>query len=591
MAAAERILIVDDDRAMLRTLQDVLAFHGYAVTAAGSGTEAVRAAGGGDYHLALVDLRLQDMSGLEVIERLKALHPDLQAIIITGHASLGSAIEATNTGVFCYLLKPCAADHLLLMIRRALEKRAAAEALRRSEARYRELFDHASDIVFTCSHDGTVTSMNRAGLTLLGIEAEELPSVDLCARLAPGIPQGQTLRELAASNQRRAEVLYHRPNGEAVWLDIALRVGPDEIQGIARDVTSQKRFQERLEYLGLHDVLTGLHNRAHFEAVMQELEAEQVAPVTIVSTDFDGLKLINDTMGHQRGDEALQTYAAILKAAFRKGDTVARVGGDEFAVILPSTEESEAEVLLDRVRETVERYGEDNPDLPFSVSLGMATGRPGEPLTDVYRRADDDLYREKLQHRASARNRVVKALVAALAERDYVAQGHVRRLSAHVDRLGDAAGINGRQRSNLKLLAEVHDLGKVGIPDSILFKPDRLTREERLIIERHSEIGYRIALASADLAPVAELILHHHEWWDGGGYPLGLQGEQIPIECRILTIVDAFDAMTSERPYSRGRSAAEALAELERCAGTQFDPVLVAKFVELVRSGVVEAGS
>jgi len=171
--------------------------------------------------------------------------------------------------------------------------------------------------------------------------------------------------------------------------------------------------------------------------------------------------------------------------------------------------------------------------------------------------------------------------MTALAERDYLTNGHALRLADFCRQVGERVGLSSRQLSDLALLANVHDLGKVGIPDSILFKKGKLSSEEWQVMRLHPEKGYRIAITSPDLSPVADLILKHHERWDGQGYPLGLSGEEIPVECRILAVVDAFDAMTSDRPYSKARKVEEALSEILKCSGTQFDPNLVDIFISL----------
>ncbi len=183
----------------------------------------------------------------------------------------------------------------------------------------------------------------------------------------------------------------------------------------------------------------------------------------------------------------------------------------------------------------------------------------------------------------SSRSHLVKALLAALSERDFIASGHAERLDNLCERIGAEIELDKKRLANLSLLAQVHDLGKVGIPDQILLKEGSLTAEEWIVMKKHPEIGCRIAQTSPDLAPIAELILKHHEKWDGSGYPLGLAGEDIPIECRILAIVDTYDAMTNDRPYRKAKTSEEALDELKRFSGSQFDPDLVRLTLELFR--------
>ena len=191
------------------------------------------------------------------------------------------------------------------------------------------------------------------------------------------------------------------------------------------------------------------------------------------------------------------------------------------------------------------------------------------------------MYREKLHRSKSTRSAIVQALMKALEVRDFITEGHADRLQELVISLGREMNLSERNLADLRLLAKFHDIGKVGIPDRILFKPGRLTGEESKEMQRHSEIGHRIAQSAPDLLPIADHILRHHEWWNGGGYPLGLKGDDIPLECRILAIADAYDAMTSDRPYRNAMSQEEAFIELVNNSGIQFDPKLVPIFIRV----------
>ena len=264
-------------------------------------------------------------------------------------------------------------------------------------------------------------------------------------------------------------------------------------------------------------------------------------------------------------------------------DILARVGGDEFAVILTKTSDEGAEKIAARMREILEEYNRHHSDLPLGLSIGLAVALDAEKsLHEVFRHADDLMYRDKLYRSTRARNKSIQTLLAALDERDYITQGHAQRLEYLCRKLGEKVKLSSSQLANLALLAQVHDLGKVGIPDSILFKAGPLTAEEWAVMRLHPEKGYRIAITSSDLSEVADLMLKHHEKWDGSGYPIQLQGEDIPIECRILAVVDAYDAMINDRPYSKGRSKEEALEEIKRSSGTHFDPQMVDIFFAVV---------
>ncbi|MFP4285900.1 MAG: PAS domain S-box protein [Desulfovermiculus sp.] len=386
------------------------------------------------------------------------------------------------------------------------------------------------------------------------------------------------------------EYRFLKKDGSVIWVHDHLRVVRDDqgnagdIVGAWTDITVRKGYEQQLQYLSLHDQLTGLYNRAYLEAELERLGKSREFPITVISMDLDGLKLVNDTLGHDQGDEHIRACAQILQDTFRASDIVARIGGDEFVALLSKTDLEAGEKLVSRIYARLESYNQkQKSQIPLSLSIGLACAQSArQDLNQVYKQADDFMYRDKLNRGVNARSRIMKALMAALEERDFITSGHALRLEDLCVRLGWQVNLSSSQLSDLNLLAWVHDLGKVGIPDHILFKPGPLNDQEWEIMRQHPEKGHRIAHSSTDLAGIADLILKHHERWDGKGYPLGLAGEDIPIECRILAIADSFDVMTNDRPYRKAISVEHALKELKRCAGTQFDPELVDIFVHMM---------
>ena len=239
--------------------------------------------------------------------------------------------------------------------------------------------------------------------------------------------------------------------------------------------------------------------------------------------------------------------------------------------------------LSTAIKASIKKYNTDNPQLPLSLSVGWTTGFSSAIDTDaLFKEADHNMYREKMHHDLSNRSAIVQTMMKALEARDFITEGHGDRLQTFVEKLAQKLQLSSPLIADLKLLAKFHDIGKVGIPDHILFKNGPLTKEETLVMRNHCDIGFRIAKAAPDLAPIAEWILKHQEWWNGKGYPLQLAGEEIPLPCRILALVDAFDAMTNDRPYRKALSTQEAIDELHRCAGTQFDPELTKIFIEIL---------
>lgn len=380
---------------------------------------------------------------------------------------------------------------------------------------------------------------------------------------------------------------YRHKQGVYRWLEtVVVKVEGCPLPGVlyqssTRDVTERKLLEERLTEMGYRDALTGLYNRTYFEEELKRLDRRRDGAVGLVIVDVDGLKVVNDALGHDAGDDLLKRAARTLTECFRQEDLIARIGGDEFAVLMSDVNMDDLRLAGRRITNRIEEDNCGNPPA-LSLSLGYAAGEDnGTPMRELFREADDNMYRDRLYRGKSARGAIVNILRRLLTERDFATEEHGNRLESLAVSLGQAAGLSEERLSDLALFAQFHDVGKVGVPDAILSKPGPLTPHERKEVERHCDVGYRIASATSELLPIAEWILRHHEWWNGRGYPLGLGRESIPLECRVLAIVDAYDAMTSDRPYRKAMSHEAAIAELERCAGTQFDPALVEIFATL----------
>lgn len=349
------------------------------------------------------------------------------------------------------------------------------------------------------------------------------------------------------------------------------------------ELLQRKQIEEQLRYTISHDALTGLYNRAYFEDILHSLSYANGAVPAVIVYDVDGLKIINDTMGHHAGDQLLVSASKIIKTASPDNAIVARIGGDEFATVLLTADELYLEHVIKTILQAVNLHNEKHPHLPLSLSTGHAFKRSAaDTVVSLLKEADDNMFRVKLHRSSSVRSTIVQGLLKALEARDFITEGHGERLEELVVAIALKLSLPEYQLADLRLLAKFHDIGKVGIPDSILFKLHPLTPKEYEEMKRHCEIGHRIALAATDLAPIAGYILHHHEWWNGKGYPHGLQENNIPLPCRILAIVDAFDAMTNDRPYRKALPKENALAELRTYAGTQFDPHLVDTFIKMI---------
>ena len=350
---------------------------------------------------------------------------------------------------------------------------------------------------------------------------------------------------------------------------------------VFRDVTQEKQQRDEIEYIMSHDSMTGLHNRWYMEEMLNRYDQETQGSCVLIMGDLNGLKLVNDAFGHYEGDRFIRKIAGILKSSSGPRDVVCRWGGDEFLILMPDAGAADAEQLIERI--SARCKSESDEKLQLSIALGYALKTGGsEGIHTVLREAEQLTYRRKLMIEKSFRSSVINALLATLAAKSEETEEHAERLQHYCGQIGKILGISNKELDEMSLFAMLHDIGKVGINDAILQKPGALTEAEWLEMKKHPEIGFRIAQNNVDLAPISEYILSHHERWDGRGYPRGLCGEEIPVLSRILAIVDAFDAMTSERIYSKPRSPEMAAEEILRCAGTQFDPIIAHVFVEQV---------
>jgi diguanylate cyclase (GGDEF)-like protein/PAS domain S-box-containing protein len=378
-------------------------------------------------------------------------------------------------------------------------------------------------------------------------------------------------------------------NGEIHYYESRMVLYEEEkVLQIVRDMTDKKLAVIEIYEMSVHDGLTGLYNRNYFEMKLNETNWGQDTNIAMVLCDLDGLKIINDTLGHDVGDQCLKAVAAELSKNFRETDLVTRIGGDEFAVIMKNTTLKEIGAIRQKLKESLTTAKVRDVELPISVSLGYSiSDNPEKDKRLIFKEADDYMYREKLHQQHSVKSKIVTVLLRMLEARDFVTEGHCERLQGMTAKLAARIGLNEQEINDIILFAQFHDIGKVGISDAILFKPGKLTPLEYEEMKRHSEIGYRIASSIPDLVPIADWIYKHHEWWNGSGYPLGLGGHEIPAQCRILSIVDAFDAMISDRPYRKALPVEEAIKEILRCSGSQFDPEYVDHFIEVIKDDLL----
>jgi len=405
-------------------------------------------------------------------------------------------------------------------------------------------------------------------LRLLAAEVSHMGEGNLDATLSP--QRSPELRQLAADTSQMRDDL----------LSAVRDSNTDPLTGVAN-------------HRGFHERLTAVATAAQLDG----------SPVALIAIDLDNLKVLNDQFGHQAGDRIIQAVATAIAGTCRPEDLCGRVGGDEFSVVCAGVDRAGGEAMAQRIAAAVRTISladlagpaAQTSGLVISVSTGVSD-MPGSSSSqdEIVVHADAALYAAKAMRSvgrhvappvatadaptpasAPQLEQSVRGILVAIDVRDGATSSHSEEVAAFAGAIGERLGLLGSELTSLQRAAQLHDAGKIGVPDALLLKPGPLTPEERTAMEHHSALGYRIMLAAGLPEREALWVLHHHEHVDGSGYPHGLRGDEIPLASRILLVADAFQAMTATRPYRPARSPEAALAELRRCVGIQFDRAAV----------------
>ncbi|MCE5220925.1 MAG: diguanylate cyclase [Clostridium sp.] len=385
-----------------------------------------------------------------------------------------------------------------------------------------------------------------------------------------------------------AETTFHSEDGKEIYTEaVKVPVMDDNnevigVVGLILDVTEKKEAEEKLKSLSFTDSLTGLYNRTYFEEKAKEFLSKEYLPVGVIMGDANGLKLVNDTLGHIQGDELLKLTANVLRDVCNEGQLIFRTGGDEFVILVPNSTDYECENMIKKIFNQCKNYKHDLIDI--SISLGTTiTNSLDKSIYDALQEAEDKVYRQKLLQKSSFNSSMMFSLQAELQTKSLETEEHIERVLKYSLIIGERLLLPMAVMDELTIVAKLHDIGKIGISEEILLKEGNLTDDEFEIVKTHTEKGYRIIKACNQLDNVAKGVLAHHERWDGNGYPLQSKGERIPLIARIVSIADSYDAMINNSLYKKVLSKKDAIKELERCSGKQFDPDIVRIFVEYLK--------
>ncbi len=459
---------------------------------------------------------------------------------------------------------------------------------------YSKLIDILPVGVMIEDHKGNILKVNDVISDITGFSKEELLSSNVFETV---VPEGQ--EELARENIKRilaGEVLIHElpsynNNGKKSFIrlqerKIKLPNNKNGIISIQSDITDKKESEEKIKYASYHDSLTDLYNRSYLEKKIHELNLAGKLPIALIMADLNGLKLVNDTYGHHEGDQLLKKMAEILKDSCRSEDIIARWGGDEFVILLPETDKNAVKKVIERINSRIKNKSlkfEDGTKLPLSAALGYGVKKYYfEDVFDILDEAENHMYKNKLNESRSVKSNILNTLLQTLSEKSQETSSHSNRMEVLARKLGEKIKLSEIELNKLTLIAKLHDIGKTVVSEEILNKNGELTESEWKEIKKHPAVGHRILNATEEFSHISDEILAHHEKWDGSGYPRGLKGEEIPLLSRIITIVDAYDVMTTKQVYKNAVSKKIALKELEANSGSQFDPKLTKAFIEIM---------
>lgn len=629
-----RILAIDDNPDNLISLKALLkdAFPRSLVFTVLNGQKGLEMAASEDPDVILLDIIMPVMDGYEVCRRLKAnsATKEIPVVFVTAIKSdKNSRILALESGAEAFLAKPIDQSELTAQIRAMFKikeaniknrdekqrlaalveektselkkeneaRRKSEMALLKSEEKYRQIAENVSDVIWILDiQKDRFTYISPSIFNLRGITVEEAISESVEEALTSKSIVvakdfiSKCLNDLDRNHNESKTYIYEVQkfckNGEVVWVEESIKSrynsnGEIEVLGISRNIDLRKKQERELKYMSFHDHLTGLYNRRYFEDELRRLDIEANLPMTIVMGDVNGLKLVNDSFGHAAGDEILKKTAEIIGIVCRANDIIARLGGDEFVVLLPKTDSIEAEQIIKQIDNILST--EKVANLDHSISFGYGTKRnKSESIQEVLIKAEDSMYRFKFYENKSLRSKTIDLIMNALVEKSSRELMHSKRVSTICETIATKLNFKHELINQVRIAGLVHDIGKIGIDEKILNKTSSLDTNEWEAMKKHPEAGLRILNSVNEFSELAELVFSHHERWDGRGYPRRLKAEEIPIEARIITVADSYDAMTSERSYQKKMSQEQAANEIKRCSGKQFDPEIAKVFIEKV---------
>ncbi|APM38628.1 PAS domain S-box protein [Clostridium kluyveri] len=473
------------------------------------------------------------------------------------------------------------------------EQKCSEKALKASEYTFRTLFESSSDSVIIVENS-KIIDCNTAAVEVLGyaskmgiigkspyeISPEKQPDGSISKK-----KQDDILKKAVEKGKFKFEWWNEKIDGTLLPVEVMMTAillnGKKVFHCLCRDITERKEMEQKLKYLSYRDQLTSLYNRRFFEEELKRMDVKYNFPLTVVMADVNGLKLINDSFGHTVGDELLKKVSEAMEKGCPKEGVVARLGGDEFVILMPRTDLYKARQIINDIKGMLlkEKVNSAYVDVSFGYECKINNE---QKIEEVLKKSEDNMYKRKLFESPIMRKKTLDSIIKALYERNEREAQHAQKVSELCENMGKALGLPESEIEELKTLGLFHDIGKIAVDESILNKVEDLASYELEQLKRHSEVGYRILNTVSDMTQIARYTLAHHEKWDGSGYPKCLKGEEIPLQSRIIAIVDAYDIMINEKRNGKTLTEDMAVKELKKNSGTCFEPRLVGIFIEKV---------
>mgnify|MGYP002737531187 FL=1 len=467
--------------------------------------------------------------------------------------------------------------------------------LNSSKDKLQLILDSTVEGIYGMDREGVCTFINQSGLKILGYTSQEdLLGKNMHTQIHHSHRNGEVMpvdqcKILKSINEGKPAYV----NDEVFWrkdgsfFDVEYDSHPQQENGeivgavvTFNDITEKRKIEREIQYLSFHDPVTDLYNKTFFQEELKRLDVERNLPISVVVGDINGLKLTNDILGHEAGDELIRTAAQTMKEVCRADDIIARTGGDEFTVLLPSTSLQEAKKIGERIKENIEAKKINMFKGSISIGCAMKT-EAGESIDEVLNRADKRMYLDKTLNNNTVSKDQLEILMTSLHERSKREKTHAEETARISGLIGKSLNLRPEILKRLKDAAYYHDIGKIVLSDDILTKKGDLTEDEQIEMEQHPIAGYRILNLFNETVNIAEIVFAHHERWDGKGYPKGLNGIEIPVLSRIISVSEVYDFLTRDKDGSK-LTREEALRRIESEAGSRFDPMVTGALARIM---------